>query len=53
MVAVQGAGDKERLYSFGSGNSADPAVLKQGWGGHPLFWIMPGKRMTRHHVAEG
>ena len=24
-------------------NSADPAVIEQGWGGHPLFWIMPGK----------
>jgi len=46
-----GTGDKEWLYSFGSRNSADPAVVKQGWGGHPLFWIMPGKLMLSGNAA--
>ena len=42
MGAVRG-----QVISFGSGNSADPAVVEQGVGGHPPFWIMPGRRMVR------
>jgi len=47
MVAVQGQVIRNGCIALGLENSADPAVVKQGWGGHPLFWIMPGKRMTR------
>ena len=47
MVAVQGQLIRNCCIALGLENSADPAVVKQGVGGHPLFWTMPGKRMTR------
>jgi len=47
MVAVQGQVIRNGCIALGLENSADHAVTEQKVGGHPPFWIMPGRRMTR------